>query len=103
MAMAVSKKTRTTGKKKQTAVNEVPLTKELQAELNSFLQAVHYDEWNDGGRTAEASVLIFRPSAIEGSVDVNVANEGWDDKLQNEVVNAVHKALHGKALFHSFD
>jgi hypothetical protein len=79
----------------------VPLTEELQADLDSFLQAVHNDEWSDGGRTAEALVFIFRPSAIEGGVDVNVASRGFGDELQSKTVKAALKALNGKALFYS--
>jgi hypothetical protein len=83
-------------KKKQTAVNEVPLTEKLQARLDSFLQAV------SNNHPTSALVLVFRPSAIiKGRVDVNVANLGLTDELQNEAATAVRTALRGEVLFYS--
>jgi hypothetical protein len=82
---------------RQTEVNEVPLSEELQEDLDKFLQGVNAEP-----TSTEAFVIIFRPGG-NGTVNVNVASWELTEELQNKMVDAIHKTINGEPLFYEFE
>lgn len=94
--------TKTKAKQKQTEVNEVPLSETLEQAANTFLQAVHANEWDDDDNNsmAMALVLVFR-SNPNGGVDVNALDMDLGEEYQKLMTDAALKAIAGKPLFYT--
>jgi hypothetical protein len=92
--------------RKQTVVNEVPLSPFLDDSVQTFLRTVKDDQWSyesdengEGGRQSIALVIVLSSGDGNG-VDVNVANHGLTDEMQNKMVNAALKSISGEPLFY---
>ena len=92
--------------RKQTGVNEVPLSPFLHDSVQTFLRTVKDDQWSyesdengEGGRNSIALVIVLSSGEGKG-VDVNVASYGLTDETQNKIVNAALKAISGEPLFY---
>lgn len=85
--------------KKQKPVNAVPLSSEVEANAETFLESVYDD---NEGRSGIALLIIFRNDAGNGTVDANVLSTGLTDEYRDKMANAALKAISGKPLFYSF-
>ena len=82
---------------RQPAVNEVPLSKELQKDLDKFLYGV-----NEEYDATAAFVIVFRPGKGY-TVDANVASWALAEEIETRITKAIAKALKGEPLFYSYN